>query len=468
MQIELIPALKNPNIKSKLENLFLTCKNFMGCTAFWSIGIDFFQNKALAFALKKPNSFLCADIQFPTNLDKILEYSKYGVTEIYLHKYRQAPNKNNKNKNTNLLHSKILVFVLNDTDAEIWVGSHNLTGYAILGVNLEASITIKCKITDTIYQDVYNYLQYVKNEYCFKFDPKMIDIYKKLQEDAKKTTEIIDTAIKNIITLVGYNMDKLAKEKIIQLLSIYEESDKFGKYKIIGSTVYLHTYDIGLKKEYLYECTIAQSGKFGKDKLELEFIEPRRFAYIGTSKLPFLRPEAKISEEMLLFVQYFVTLSITKSNIDNFEIYQKPTEEDLSFWKTATNNPYKYKLTNDTILFGEQDDLNYKIQEATFDKSVTKIKIDLTKYWEKYGNKLEKFYSELNILIENELLFIQDYRKDLFKDERIEIPDGLTYLDYDKTSQFIDFLKKMKKDNDLPSYVKSQIERMIIFLKTKE
>jgi hypothetical protein len=48
-------------------------------------------------------------------------------------------------------------------------------------------------------------------------------------------------------------------------------------------------------------------------------------------------------------------------------------------------------------------------------------------------------------LIENELFLIQGYRKNLFKDERTEIPVNLIDLDYDKTSQLIDFLKKMKK-----------------------
>lgn len=150
MEISLVPGLGDPNIKLRLEELFTNCQYIKGCVAFWTIDIDFFSFKAFARALTKPNSFFCSDIQSPTNIDNILEYSKYGVNEIYLHRFRQPPL--DYTLNTNLLHSKILLFQLNDIDAEIWVGSHNFTKYALEGLNLEASITIKCKKSDKIYK----------------------------------------------------------------------------------------------------------------------------------------------------------------------------------------------------------------------------------------------------------------------------------------------------------------------------
>ena len=124
--------MQNPNLKLKLEERFINCISFKGCVAFWTIKPDFFSMKAFVRALKKEGSFFCCDIQLPTNIDNILAHYKEGVREIYLHKYRQSPDE--YTQNTNLLHSKALLFQLDELNVEIWVGSHNFTRYAIEGM----------------------------------------------------------------------------------------------------------------------------------------------------------------------------------------------------------------------------------------------------------------------------------------------------------------------------------------------
>jgi HKD family nuclease len=129
MTIELIPGLSNTDIKLRFEGLLVNCISVKGCVAFWTIGSNYFNNQALVKALKKENSFYCVDIQEPTNIDKIAEYVKSGVEEIYLHKYRLDPSQ--YNLTTNLLHSKVTLFELKNNEIEIWIGSHNLTHYAL-------------------------------------------------------------------------------------------------------------------------------------------------------------------------------------------------------------------------------------------------------------------------------------------------------------------------------------------------
>jgi len=151
MKTKLIPALEHPNLKNKLTNLLDSCQSFMACTAFWTINVEYLPYNVLSQALKKPNSFICADIQFPTNIDNLVEFAKAGVDEIYLHGYRQHPEE--YTQNTNLLHSKVYLFQLDNTNAFLLIGSHNFTRYAIEGLNLEASLAIECKITEPIFKE---------------------------------------------------------------------------------------------------------------------------------------------------------------------------------------------------------------------------------------------------------------------------------------------------------------------------
>lgn len=438
MEIKLIPGLNNPNLKLKLEELFVNCQSFRGCVAFWTIKLDFFSFKAFAKALKKPNSFFCADIQLPTNIENILEYSKFGVEEIYLHKFRQPPSE--YTLNTNLLHSKVLLFQLNDTDAEIWIGSHNFTGYAIEGLNLEASISIRCKTNDKIYEEVSEYLEYVKRDFCFKFDPYQVDVYEKLQtRDAERTDDYIE--LKKVVTLVGSDMNNLDKEVIVQLLSLNHK--EYSKFKTINEEVYLHTLDIDNHKEYLYKCRIEQSGKLDKsiEKLELDFTKPRRFAYIGIGTLSLLKREVKIDKNILAVAKYFVNIAVIYK-IEKFQIFEKPQREEFSFWQLETNNPYSRRLE----IYEKHK--NYKVQEAILDKNINPRLVELKNDWLYFKLNLKKFYENIDLLIQGE--------------HKI----AMRLSDAYSNTELEDFLENAKKDKDLPQYSKAQIERIIVELRS--
>lgn len=445
MDIELIPGLNNPNLKLKLEELFINCKSFRGCVAFWTIKLDFFSFNAFAKALKKPNSFFCADIQLPTNIKNILEYSRFGVDEIYLHRFRQPPSE--YTSNTNLLHSKILLFQLNDTDAEIWIGSHNFTGYAIEGLNLEASISIKCKTSDKIYQEVSEYLEYIKRDFCFKFDPYEVDKYEKLQtRHAEKTDYEIE--LKKVVSLVGSNMNTLVKEEVVQLLSL--NHNEFSKFKTINEEIYLHTLDIDTQEDFLYKCRIEQSGKLDKavDKLELDFTKPRRFAYIGLGTLSLLKKETKIDKKILAVAKYFVNIRVIYK-IEKFQIFEKPEGDEFSFWQLETLNPYIKRLDN------YNKHREYKIQEAILNDDMKMIKVQLISDWWHFKVQLNNFYKNIDLLIKGEYKILKDF-------EQSDSNKPLEHDYYD--SELKSFLEKTKKDENLPHYSKSLIEKIIIEL----
>jgi hypothetical protein len=360
MQIKLIPRVHDPKLKHRLEQLYSNCISFKGCTAFWTLKVDYFNERSMAKAMKKEGSFFCSDIQKPTNIDAILEYYDYGVTEIYLHAYRQGVQTEGHAWNKYLLHSKILLFELPNEEVEIWIGSHNQTHYAIGGLNLEASVAITCSIHDEIYHDTLAYLINIKNNYCFNFDANHVDIYKKLQSnDAHMDLDGME--ISSVVSLIGEDMEHLEREQIIMLLALnHREYMIFNK---VGDDIYIHTLDVNRQKETLYKCRVAQSGRLDKniDKLEIDFESPRRFAYVGTHQLPWLKSSRKVQQESFHVSKYFVNLSISHI-VTDFIVFEKPRSDGFSYWRTTEQHPYK-RYTNQ------------KIQKATFDPEIEKSQL---------------------------------------------------------------------------------------------
>lgn len=435
MKIELVPGLGDPDIKLRFEARLVNCLNVKGCVAFWTIDVKAFNFEALKQAIKRQNSFYCVDIQQPTNIDSLTEYVKLGATEIYLHKYRLDPTQ--YNLNTNLLHSKVVLFELSNNEIEIWIGSHNLTHFALSGFNLEASTVINCSKSDKIYDETLSYLNQVKNTYCDKFDLTKVDIYKKLQtRDARRNIIISGgaTKVEAVVTLVGMEMENLKDERVIFLLSLNKR--EFSKFKKIGTTIFLHTFDIKTKKENLYVCKISQSGEidFKSPKLDIDFTEPRRFAYIGTGKLSYLKASMKVDKKILKVSRYFVNLTI-HYEVKNFQIFENPALEEISLWQDDKKSPYKQRINNRE---------KHPIQVATYEASYKPVPVKIGYDWNELGEKYKGFYEKIDDLIRKEY----ELSKSINSDEI--------------NKKFDDFLKDCDNHLNLPKYSKSQVERIIL------
>jgi hypothetical protein len=441
MQIELIPGFSNPNIKTRLEKLFTECVTFKGTTAFWTIDVNFFEHQSFVNAIQKPASFFCTDIQLPTNIKNLLEFHDKGAKEIYLHHYRQHPSQ--YTQNTNLLHSKVLLFEMEDGKVEIWIGSHNFTGFAIKGLNLEASASIKCNKDDSIFSQVNDYLEYVRHDFCTKFDPAKVDIYEQLQSrDAIKVDN--DISLTKVITIVGEDMGRLVEEEIIQLLSLNHK--EYTKFKTVDDEIYLHTLDLQTKKEHVYKCKVEQTSNLNEsvNKLSVNFTEPRRLAFIGTKLPPYLRKSAKVGQIELSKAKFFVAISI-QYEIEKFEVYKKPKGDDFSYWKTTSKNPYARRLGIQSFNHNESKD--FKIQEASFDRKVSKTKVDLKSDWLKDGDKLNGFYRELD---------------NILKREGQQLAEEVSIDYYNNTIELL--LNNIKIHGHLSEYSKILIDRIIIDL----
>ena len=432
MEINLIPATKNRNIKLLIEGLLINCLSFQSSVAFWTVGVKFFSLRALTHALRKEDSFICVDVQSPTNIDNLHEFYKQGVREIYLHQYRQPPAE--YTLNTNLLHSKVYLFLMGNRDAVIIIGSHNLTYYAIEGQNLEASTIINCTTSDKIYKDTLEYLQYVKDQYCMKFNVEKIEIYKKLQSrNAERTDEDFD--LKKVVTLIGEDMESLQQEQIILLLSLNQS--EHSKFRTTGDELYLHTFDLKTKTSNLYKCKVVQTGELDKDvdKLEIDFTQPRRFAFIGTKKLSLLYGQTKITKPILEVSKYFVNLSISYK-IENFQVFEKPSGDKFSYWQFVSDSPYHRKESSDKKK-------SLKIQIADTEGKPDLNRVELDKDYFNINRNLSDFYAKLDELIKTEYSLTRK-------------------IDISTTNELLSkFLETTNKEINLPQYSKSLIERII-------
>ena len=79
-----------------------------------------------------------------------------------------------------LLHAKMLLFWAKDGTAELWVGSHNWTKRAILGLNVEASLVVRLKDSSPLFAAAADYLAHMKG-IAEPFDVAKVDFYKALQ-----------------------------------------------------------------------------------------------------------------------------------------------------------------------------------------------------------------------------------------------------------------------------------------------
>jgi len=172
LRSEDITDVVTQNIKERFKKSLSDCKRNNGflqiCVAFWSIAKNYF-GEDLVEVLKREKSLVCVDIHEPTDIEKLNLISVAGVENLYIFLYQREKNC----PSPPLLHSKVFLFDFGNNDAEIWIGSQNMTKAAFED-NLEATIILRTKSGSSLYKAVHKYIsgvQYVctRIEYGGKF-----------------------------------------------------------------------------------------------------------------------------------------------------------------------------------------------------------------------------------------------------------------------------------------------------------
>ena len=87
----------------------------------------------------------------------------------------------NSNKFVPMLHSKIYYAELPEGRATAYIGSHNLTEYAIAGSNCEAGVRLRGPRSKPQFEKIRQHIAQIRSK-TIKFDPNMIDQYVWLQD----------------------------------------------------------------------------------------------------------------------------------------------------------------------------------------------------------------------------------------------------------------------------------------------
>jgi hypothetical protein len=126
----------------------------------------------------RQNSRFVASIRWPTDLDALGELAVAMPGRVYIHRGYFLPEEVNHDRS--LMHSKTVYIENGQGDVHILVGSHNWTGQALDGNNLEASVHVRCPRGDLFADQVRTHIDRCVAE-SEVFDPSRLDDYKAIQ-----------------------------------------------------------------------------------------------------------------------------------------------------------------------------------------------------------------------------------------------------------------------------------------------
>lgn len=179
MHVELLHPVPHTPLHATLGAVFRTASRVQLAVAFLTgPGASTFLRLVPAGKVRAA-SRVAASIRWPTNLDALAQLSAQMPGGVYLHRGLLLPEETNHDRP--LMHSKVAyVEHAGSDEVDVLVGSHNWTGQALDGNNLEATVRVRCPGSDPFAADTRRHL-----DACFAeselFDAARLDDYKAIQ-----------------------------------------------------------------------------------------------------------------------------------------------------------------------------------------------------------------------------------------------------------------------------------------------
>ena len=311
--IDFTAKLPQKSVRQRLLKSINTCKSIRGAVAYWTIGTDFFQEK-LTHALSLPDSFICVDLKLPTQIDQLASFVQ-KKSNIYLHHYMLVSSIKHETKD-NLLHEKVLLFEY-ENEAEIWVGSHNMTIRALTGINKEAALIIRLSKDDNLYTEVDNHLTYLRN-ICIPFDLDHVEYYKWLQGKFD-SPELI-------LKMFTPNLDILRNSKpTIQLLG--KDKFMFSQLKTVNKYLYLEITNFIETTFFSAEVQlVGDINPLSPESYDIDF-QPMMHASIQKNEIPIIQPESSynITSDRIKNYKYLINIRVDKE-ISSLSYVKEPKD----------------------------------------------------------------------------------------------------------------------------------------------
>lgn len=176
--VEFIDPAGQANVRGKLDQVLgLGTDSLRAAVCFFTApGLDVLKHHATR--LTSAQSFFVASIDHPTDLDALLDLHYRAPGHVYIHLGGVTP-LDPRSGWRPLMHSKLFLSVAGD-EANLWVGSHNLTGHAVTGVNFEAALRFRGPASLKAFHDAAAHLERCRIT-AELFDPDQMERYRRIQ-----------------------------------------------------------------------------------------------------------------------------------------------------------------------------------------------------------------------------------------------------------------------------------------------
>lgn len=249
------------SVLQRLNESLARARAVRASVAFWTLPPNYLHEN-FGRLMQQADSFCCVDVHWPTNPQLLAQHYAAGARGFYLY-CKEIHQSGQLQTRHNLLHTKMLVLDMPGGEAEIWVGSHNFTQYALNGINLEAAVVLTCRKNSGLYRQVRAYVEAIRDKGgCLPFDPARVAEYQALQRGglgaAGEGEEV------EVLPLVGNDILSLRGKTLLLLGDDARELARFGRAEAARSKLLIRAGDLQTHQECLFEATIQSSGRIDK------------------------------------------------------------------------------------------------------------------------------------------------------------------------------------------------------------
>jgi hypothetical protein len=261
------------------------------------------------------------------------------MANVYLHIY-QLVGKNDvpdaKGMPDNLMHSKVYVFDDGSDKVKLWVGSHNATSRAMLGINFECSVLTTIEKSSLAYRQVIHHLQTIRRTSTL-FNLDHVGRYRSMQGGwgADGFIEVIDRT--GTLLVRGSEVGIFGN-----IPSDHQQLRKVGK------RLYLALNQPSTGQETFYKVEITQSGLLNNSRSNagLRFGD-RRYALRFATRIPLLDVHQPVTTDIHRQSSFFVTLKVGDVLPSSTVVVEAPPEK---VWSDITESEYFQSIRGENIL----------------------------------------------------------------------------------------------------------------------
>lgn len=341
----IIPPQNRISLNSQIRTFFSESECVRAAIAFWSISESQLQkltgNRGVQ-VLKNEDSFLCVDIQKPTNIDHLASLVQKGV-RVFLNIRRLPGSLVRYSTSPGLLHTKMLLSNRSNEQADFWIGSHNWTLSALVGPNKEGSMALRLGRDEALYTEVLSFLEDIRANYCRPFDSGKVDFYKLLQE---KMSQRVPGESINVIEMEGEGVGQLQGE----VIGVFGRNTKdYRDIRTVDQQVMILITDSKSGKEYRYSATIVQSGRLDSSNPTIQGVSftKRRFAIVD-GRLPVIGPEKQPDSTLLSKAKFFATIQIGAPELKATSLLDT-SESKVPTWVPDVYDPAIKQMSSEAL-----------------------------------------------------------------------------------------------------------------------